>query len=117
MVEVVRIVRADAHDGRAALTVRTPGSSTRRLTADHIVAATGHRVDIAALGFLGHELRTELAVSRGAPKLGAGYVPSLPGLYFTRLPTAASYGPVMPFVCGTELASPRPARYLAAAHG
>ena len=63
------------------------------------------------------ELRTRLAVSRGAPRLRAGYVSSVPGLYFTGLPAAASYGPVMRFVCGTEFASPRLAKHLAAAHG
>ncbi|MGV9990062.1 FAD-dependent oxidoreductase [Streptomyces sp. NPDC003374] len=117
--EVSRVVRAEAGagGGGAALTVRTLGGRTQELTADHVIAATGYRVDIAAMGFLGHELRTELAVSRGAPELGAGYVSSVPGLYFTGLPAAASYGPVMRFVCGTEFASPRLARHLAAAHG
>ncbi|MEV5988642.1 FAD-dependent oxidoreductase [Streptomyces sp. NPDC052051] len=115
--EVARIVSASATDGGPALTVRTHAGRTEELTADHVIAATGYRVDIAAMDFLGHELRTELAVSRGAPKLGAGYVSSVPGLYFTGLPAAASYGPVMRFVCGTEFASPRLARHLAAAHG
>ncbi|MET8244590.1 FAD-dependent oxidoreductase [Streptomyces sp. NPDC005202] len=115
--EVTRIARAEATDGRPALTVQTLGGSTQELAADHVIAATGYRVDIAAMDFLGHELRTELAVSRGAPKLGAGYVSSVPGLYFTGLPAAASYGPVMRFVCGTEFASPRLAKHLAAAHG
>jgi hypothetical protein len=99
------------------LTVRTAAGSAGELTADHVIAATGYRVDIAAMDFLGHELRTRLAVSRGTPRLGAGYVSSVPGLYFTGLPAAASYGPVMRFVCGTQFASPRLARHLASAHG
>ncbi|WP_405817332.1 NAD(P)-binding domain-containing protein [Streptomyces sp. NBC_01390] len=103
--------------GHPVLTVQEPGGRTRELSADHVIAATGYRVDIAAMDFLGHELRTELAVSRGTPRLGAGYVSSVPGLYFTGLPAAASYGPVMRFVCGTEFASPRLAGHLAAAHG
>ncbi|MDQ0930304.1 FAD-dependent oxidoreductase [Streptomyces turgidiscabies] len=103
--------------GRPVLTVRELDGRTRELSADHVIAATGYRVDIAAMDFLGHELRTELAVSRGTPRLGAGYVSSVPGLYFTGLPSAASYGPVMRFVCGTEFASPRLAGHLAAAHG
>ncbi|MEU8973756.1 FAD-dependent oxidoreductase [Streptomyces monashensis] len=127
--EVERIVRAETSDGSPVLTVRTfsrPGTSlrtgtpvdgTERLTADHVVAATGYRVDIAAMDFLGHGLRTRLAVSRGAPRLGPGFVSSVPGLYFTGLPAASSYGPVMRFVCGTEFASPRLARHLAAVHG
>jgi cation diffusion facilitator CzcD-associated flavoprotein CzcO len=115
--EVERVVRAEAAGNRPVLTVRTLDGRTRQLTADHVIAATGYRVDVAAMDFLGPALRTELAVSRGAPKLGAGYVSSLPGLYFTGLPAAASYGPVMRFVCGTEFASPRLAKHLAAAHG
>ncbi|MER5179712.1 FAD-dependent oxidoreductase [Streptomyces sp. NPDC002896] len=115
--EVSRIVRAGAPGGRPMLAVQTLGGRTEELSADHVIAATGYRVDIAAMDFLGHELRTQLAVSRGTPKLGAGYRSSVPGLYFTGLPAAASYGPVMRFVCGTEFASPRLARHLAAAHG
>ncbi|MEU9283210.1 FAD-dependent oxidoreductase [Streptomyces sp. NPDC048275] len=116
--EVSRIVRAGVSDGRPVLAVRTPdGGRTEELSADHVISATGYRVDIAAMDFLSHELRTELAVSRGTPKLGAGYRSSVPGLYFTGLPAAASYGPVMRFVCGTEFASPRVAKHVVAAHG
>jgi cation diffusion facilitator CzcD-associated flavoprotein CzcO len=115
--EVQRIVRAGTSDGRPVLAVRSLGGRTQELAADHVIAATGYRVDIAAMDFLGHELRTQLAVSRGTPRLGAGYRSSVPGLYFTGLPAAASYGPVMRFVCGTEFASPRLAAHLASAHG
>jgi cation diffusion facilitator CzcD-associated flavoprotein CzcO len=115
--EVSGIVRADVSDGRPVLSVQTLGGRSEELSADHVIAATGYRVDIAAMDFLGHELRTALAVSRGTPKLGAGYRSSVPGLYFTGLPAAASYGPVMRFVCGTEFASPRLAKHLADAHG
>ncbi|MFF4549881.1 FAD-dependent oxidoreductase [Streptomyces sp. NPDC001406] len=115
--EVERLVGADVSDGSPLLTVRTLAGATQGLTADHVVAATGYRVNVAAMDFLGHELRTRLAVSRGTPKLGAGFVSSVPGLYFTGLPAAGSYGPVMRFVCGTEFASPRLAKHLAAAHG
>ncbi|WP_053852236.1 NAD(P)-binding domain-containing protein [Streptomyces sp. NRRL B-24085] len=115
--EVDRILRADTVDGRPALEVLSHTGAPDRLSADHVIAATGYRVDLAAMDFLGHELRTALAVSRGTPRLGAGYVSSVPGLYFTGLPAAASYGPVMRFVCGTEYASPRLVRHLAAAHG
>ncbi|MEU6349869.1 NAD(P)-binding domain-containing protein [Streptomyces sp. NPDC047072] len=115
--EVNGIEGAATLDGRPVLRVRTATGATDRLSADHVIAATGYRVDLAAMDFLGHELRTELAVSRGTPRLGAGYVSSVPGLYFTGLPAAASYGPVMRFVCGTEFASPRLAKHLAGAHG
>jgi FAD-dependent urate hydroxylase len=113
--EVARIVRAQASDGRPVLTVQTHDGRTRELAADHVIAGTGYRVDIATMDFLAPELRTELAVSRGTPKLGAGYRSSIPGLYFTGLPAAASFGPVMRFVCGTKFASPRLVRHLSEA--
>ncbi|MEV0184030.1 FAD-dependent oxidoreductase [Streptomyces sp. NPDC050625] len=115
--EVERLVGADVSDGSPLLTVRTLAGATQGLTADHVVAATGYRVNVAAMDFLGHELRTRLAVSRGTPKLGTGFVSSVPGLYFTGLPAAGSFGPVMRFVCGTEFASPRLAKHLATVHG
>ncbi|MFF1281740.1 FAD-dependent oxidoreductase [Streptomyces sp. NPDC058299] len=115
--DVERVVGAEAPDGSPVVTVRTHAGRTERLTADHVIAATGYRVDVAAMDFLGPGLRARLAVSRGTPRLGPGYVSSVPGLYFTGLPAASSYGPVMRFVCGTEFASPRLARHLAAAHG
>ncbi|MFI6282262.1 FAD-dependent oxidoreductase [Streptomyces sp. NPDC050988] len=115
--EVSRIVRSGSAGGHPALAVQTLAGRVEELSADHVVAATGYRVDLAAMDFLGHELRTELAVSRGTPKLGAGFRSSVPGLYFTGLPAAASYGPVMRFVCGTEFASPRLVRHLVGARG
>ncbi|MCI3932383.1 FAD-dependent oxidoreductase [Streptomyces sp. AN091965] len=115
--EMRRVVRAEVHDGRPLLTVESLGGRTRELTADHVIAATGYRVDLAALSFLGHGLRAGMAVSRGTPRLGEGYASSVPGLYFTGMLAGSSYGPVMRFVCGTEFASPRLARHLAAAYG
>ncbi len=50
------------------------------------------------------------------PRLGAGYVSSVPGLYFTGMLGGSSFGPVVRFVCGTEFASPRLAKHLASAH-
>jgi FAD-dependent urate hydroxylase len=77
--EVSEVVRAGVIDGRPLLAVRNHEGCTEELSADHVIAAPGYRVDIAAMDFLGHELRTELAVSRGTPKLGAGYRSSVPG--------------------------------------
>ncbi|MFC8130742.1 FAD-dependent oxidoreductase [Streptomyces sp. NPDC057302] len=114
--EVRRVASADVRGGRPVLKVEALGGRVHELTADHVIAATGYRVDVAAMDFLGPALRAGLATSRGTPKLGAGYASSLPGLYFTGLPAAASYGPVMRFVCGTEFASPRLVGHLARAY-
>ncbi|MEV0324224.1 FAD-dependent oxidoreductase [Streptomyces sp. NPDC050658] len=115
--EVRRIIRAEARDDRPVLRVETPGGRIEELSADHVISATGYRVDVAAMDFLGHGLRARLALSRGTPKLGAGYVSSVPGLYFTGMLGGSSFGPIMRFVCGTEFASPRLAGHLARVHG
>ncbi|WP_447038033.1 FAD-dependent oxidoreductase [Streptomyces sp. DSM 118878] len=115
--EVARVMRSQVREGQPVLTVETLGGRVEELAADHVIAATGYRVDLAAMDFLGHGLRARLAASRGTPKLGAGYASSIPGLYFTGMLGGSSYGPVMRFVCGTEFASPRLAGHLAAACG
>ncbi|MEU7160150.1 FAD-dependent oxidoreductase [Streptomyces chrestomyceticus] len=108
-----RIVRARVEDGRPVLTLRAPDGRTGELAADHVLAATGYQVDLAAMDFLGQGLRTGVTVSGGGPRLDAGFGSSVPGLHFTGLPAAASFGPVMRFVCGTEFASRRVAEAVA----
>ncbi|WP_248958882.1 NAD(P)-binding domain-containing protein [Sphaerisporangium perillae] len=83
-------------------------------TADHVIAATGYQVNLDALDFLGSGVRARLARAGGFPRLNGGFESSVPGLYFTGLPAAASFGPLLRFVCGTEFASPRLAGALAA---
>ncbi|KAA6221100.1 NAD(P)/FAD-dependent oxidoreductase [Streptomyces albofaciens JCM 4342] len=111
-----QVVRARVEDGRPVLTLRGPDGRTGELAADHVLAATGYRVDLAAMDFLGQGLRTGITVSGGGPRLDAGFGSSVPGLYFTGLPAAASFGPVMRFVCGTEFASRRLAGAVARAY-
>ncbi|MFG3252079.1 NAD(P)-binding domain-containing protein [Streptomyces sp. NPDC048172] len=102
-------VRRAARDG-AGVRLDLTGGAT--LSADHVIAATGYRVDLAAMDCLGPALRASLARSgrTPAPLLGPDFQSSVPGLFFTGLPAAASYGPLMRFVVGTEYSSPRIAR-------
>jgi hypothetical protein len=97
-----RITGARVEDRKAVL-----------MTLFHVLAATGYRVDLEALGYLGTELRATLARTAGAPRLDASFQSSVPGLYFTGLPSAATFGPLLRFVCGTAFASPRVAAAVA----
>ncbi|WP_214412361.1 FAD-dependent oxidoreductase [Sphaerisporangium fuscum] len=92
--------------------VLTTGSG--EITADHVMAATGYRVDLDALGFLAPGLRSRITRAGGFPRLDGSFQSSVPGLYFTGLAAAASFGPLLRFVCGTEFASPRLAAAVAA---
>lgn len=73
---------------------------------DHVVLATGYRVNVARYPFLSSELLQKLNCIDGYPRLDAGFESSLPGLHFLGAPAAWSFGPLMRFVAGTEFAAP-----------
>jgi cation diffusion facilitator CzcD-associated flavoprotein CzcO len=101
-----RIVGAAVENREVTLWVRDHDGRVSELTADHVLAGTGYRVDLNALGYLGSGLRSVLKRTGGSPRLGAGLNSTVPGLYFTGLSAAATFGPALRFVCGTEFASP-----------
>ncbi|PKT70235.1 oxidoreductase [Streptomyces populi] len=107
-----------AEDGTVRLEVEVEGTGagarTKALRADHLLLATGYRVDIDRLGLLAPELRRETRTFHGAPRLSAGFESSVPGLYFTGLAAAPTFGPVLRFVAGTGFAARRLARSVAA---
>jgi hypothetical protein len=77
------------------------------LVVDHVLAATGYRVDVRRLDLLDPGLRQSLRVFAGAPVLTSGFESSTPGLYFTGLAAAPSFGPLLRFVTGTGFAARR----------
>ncbi|MBB4945568.1 thioredoxin reductase [Kitasatospora gansuensis] len=93
--------------GQVRLALQRPGGGTELLDADHVLAATGYRVDLDRLGLLGPDLRRGLRRIEGAPRLDDSFQSSVPGLYFTGLASAATFGPLMRFVCGTGFAARR----------
>ncbi len=109
-----RLTGADLDGDRVVLRVAGADGRAGDLAADHVMAATGYRADLGALGFLSPELRARLTRTGGSPWLDRRYAASVPGLYFTGLPSAAVFGPLMRFVCGTRFASPRIAAAVAA---
>lgn len=94
------------------LDVSGPGGAVDTLAVDHVLAATGYRLDLDAVPFLSPGLRRALRLVRGsrAPHLSGGFESSVPGLYFTGSLAAPMLGPMMRFVAGTEYAATRVAR-------
>ncbi|MEZ0112167.1 thioredoxin reductase [Catenulispora sp. EB89] len=83
-------------------------SDGRELGTDHVIAATGFDVDVRKLTMLGEELRGQVRGMRGSdgpPVLGAGFNSSVPGLFVVGLASAATFGPSMRFVFGSEFAA------------
>jgi len=76
-------------------------------TVDHVLMATGYRVDIARYPFLPHEVVAKIRRVDGLPILDAGLQSSVAGLYFVGAPAMGSFGPLLRFVAGTEFAADR----------
>ena len=110
----VTSARADA--GKIMLGVDSP-DGTGEIRVDHALAATGYRVDLARLHYLDPALRAELRQVHGWPHLTGSFESSVPGLFFTSLAAAETFGPVMRFACGAGIAARRISAAVAAGHG
>ena len=102
-----RIAEASVEAGRGRLVLAHDDGSTRTLDADHIIAATGYRVDLGRLGFLGPDLRSRLRLTGSSPALSTYFESSVPGLYFVGASAADSFGPLLRFAYGAGFAAPR----------
>lgn len=74
-------------------------------TVDHVLLATGFRVDVTRYPFLSDSLLTQLRTNGGYPVLKRGMESSIRGLHFIGKPAAWSFGPLLGFVSGAEFAS------------
>ncbi len=84
-----------------------------RLVVEHVIAATGYEVVPGTIRFLDSDLLDRVKLTGGFPVLNGSFESTVPGLYFAGLSTAATFGPSMRFVCGTQFAAPRIARGIA----
>lgn len=76
-----------------------------RRDVDHLLLATGYRVDISRYSFLSEDILASIKQINGYPKLREGFETSVPGLHFLGAPAAWSFGPLLRFVAGTEFAA------------
>ena len=72
--------------------------------ADHVIIATGYKVDIARYSFFSPAIQSSLRTVSGNPVLARGLESSVPGLHFVGKPAAWSFGPLLNFVSGTHFA-------------
>jgi hypothetical protein len=59
---------------------------------DHVIFATGYKVDMARVPFLSQRLRDGMKTEDGFPVLDAAMQTTLPGLYVTSLPATRAFG-------------------------
>jgi thioredoxin reductase len=107
------LTRAEALDGRVTLGL-VDRASGKELTmaSDHVIAATGYRVDLTRLTFLSQSLRAAMDKVEGTPILNDQFESSVSGLFMTGVSAANSFGPMLRFMTGAEFAAPRLAAHL-----
>ena len=89
------------------LHLRAADGSERKVVTEHIIAATGYRVNLDRLKFLSNGIRSQVKVVKGSPVLSSSFESSVPGIYFAGLAAAVSFGPVMRFAFGAGFAARR----------
>ncbi len=89
---------------------------TERLV-DHLLLATGYRVDVSRYNFLAPELRDTLRTREGYPVLQVGFEASVPGLHFLGTPAAGTFGPLCRFVVGTKYMAGELTRHILSQNG
>ena len=108
-----KLVKAEAKDGRAALTLA--GGETHAF--DHVIAATGYKMDLRRIPFLAKELCERTVLGDGTPILSDSFETAVPNLYAVGPVALESFGPLMRFMVGAEFAAPRVATRLERAFG
>ncbi len=98
---------AETKDGEVRLTLRGLDGKTREIRADHVIAATGYKVDLERLELLPDDLRARIKTVGGSPALSTSFESTIPGLYFVGLAAANSFGPLMRFAYGATFTARR----------
>jgi thioredoxin reductase len=107
------VVCTEAQGSTARLQLRTADGGEREIVTDHIIAATGYKVDLERLRFLSTEIRAKVKAVDGTPVLSKTFESSVPGLYFVGVASANSFGPVMRFAFGAGFTARRLAETMA----
>ena len=84
------------------VTLYLDGPERSSVEADHVIAGTGFRIDLARLPFLGEDLLAAITTLNKYPVVSRDGQSSVPGLYFAGAPTAVSLGPSVRFIAGTH---------------
>ncbi len=113
----VNIISANGSDSGATLHFDRAVSDGKRevtsLDVDHVLSATGYKVNMNKLGFLDPAIRADLRLEDGAPVLSSTFESTVPGLFFTGPTAAFSFGPLLRFACGAGFAAQRLTRRFA----
>jgi cation diffusion facilitator CzcD-associated flavoprotein CzcO len=106
-----RFGKVKINPGRTILGAGTAGNGVAlhldngTATFDHVLLATGYRIDIARFGVLSADLLARIIRMDGSPVLSVGLETNVPGLHFVGASAVASFGPLMRFIAGSAYAA------------
>ena len=102
---------ANLQGNRIVLNMRRDGEAGRQIESDHVIAATGYRVDLNRLSFMDEKIRSRIHGTGSMPTLSGNFESSVAGLYFVGLAAAGSFGPLMRFMYGADFTARRIGRH------
>lgn len=98
----LKISGASLQQNHVVLQLTDQESVVHTTVADHVIAATGYRVDLKRLWFMDPALRDRIRTIEGAPDLSDSFESSVSGLYFVGVAAVNTFGPLMRFAYGCK---------------
>ena len=99
-------------DDRAVINLHASSGAKRTLTVDHVIAATGYRVDLRRLKFLDASILSAVRVVENTPVLSSNFESTVSGLYFVGASAANTFGPLLRFAFGAKFTAKRISKHL-----
>jgi thioredoxin reductase len=106
------IKEARVQNGRIKLDVTDKGGAGQTFEADHVIAATGYRVDLRRLPFVDSDFLTQIRSVENTPILSSNFESSMKGLYFVGTSAANAFGPLLRFAVGAKFTARRLSKHL-----
>ena len=96
----------------AAVTFHTQDGTETTVEAEHVIAATGYKIDMRRLRFLSDGILRRLDLADQSPVLSRHFETSVPGLFVVGTAAANSFGPMLRFAYGAGFTSRRLSEFL-----
>jgi cation diffusion facilitator CzcD-associated flavoprotein CzcO len=91
---------AEIHAGKVHLQLAVSDGTKETLQTDHVIAATGYKIDLGRLVVLDPGILKQIRMVERTPILSMNYETSIAGLHFIGPASANSFGPVARFAFG-----------------
>ena len=108
----VRIRDVKERGSKALMELQNGSAAGKTLLSDHVIAATGYKVDLRRLRFIDGRLLEGIRAVENTPMLSANFESSVPGMYFVGTSSANAFGPLMRFAFGARFTAKRLATHL-----